>query len=161
VQRPSSANSAASSSVARTSRTSGTPRRCWSTTLISCSRVGTVGTGTRTSEIHLLSPRCGGRARRLYRPRFSTRAGGVYPGALSPGHHRRSSPHGRRGTRHARAAGRDRPSAGGFLQGRAEVLGLFGGEFDDQPAAALQRYPHHEAPALLRHLEGTISGPGL
>ena len=53
------------------------------------------------------------------------------------------------------------PSAGGGLEGVAEVAGLLGRHLDDQAATALEGNAHHDAPTLLGHLQGTVTGPGL
>src|SRR3954453_2604025 len=66
--------------------------------------------------------------------------------------------HGRRAGRSWGGAGR---SAGGGLQRVAEVAGLLGRHLDHQAATALERYAHHDAPTLLGHLQGTVTGPGL
>src|SRR4051794_2849243 len=64
----------------------------------------------------------------------------------------------RAGRGRCRAAGR---SAGGGLERVAEVTGLLGRHLDHQATTALERYAHHDAPTLLGHLQGTVTGPGL
>src|SRR5690606_18712282 len=52
-------------------------------------------------------------------------------------------------------------SAYGSLQRLAERVGLVRGHLDDQPATALERNPHDDAPALLGHLKRTVARPRL
>src|SRR5438270_805813 len=52
-------------------------------------------------------------------------------------------------------------SAGSRLQCIPEITGFLSGEFDDQATATLERDPHHDAAALLRDLERTITRPRL
>ena len=52
-------------------------------------------------------------------------------------------------------------SAGSGLQRIAEVARLLGRHLHDQAATSFERHAHHDAPALLGHLKGTVTGPGL
>ena len=49
----------------------------------------------------------------------------------------------------------------GRLQCVTELRGLVGGQFDNEPAATFQRDAHHDATALLGHLERAIARPRL
>src|SRR5258705_6003424 len=51
--------------------------------------------------------------------------------------------------------------AGDALELVAEGGGFVGGEFDDEPSAAFQWYPHHDAAPLLGCFQRTVAGPGL
>jgi hypothetical protein len=51
--------------------------------------------------------------------------------------------------------------AGDALEFVAEGGSLIRGEFDDEPAAAFQWYPHHDASPLLGCFQRTVAGPGL
>src|SRR5205814_4957875 len=52
-------------------------------------------------------------------------------------------------------------SADGPLQGVAKRRCLVRGQFDDEPAATLERDTHDDAPPFLGDLEGTVTGPRL
>src|ERR1700689_1507313 len=54
-----------------------------------------------------------------------------------------------------------RPLADHLLQRGAKLRGLVGGQLDNEPAAALKRDAHHDATALLGHLERAIARPRL
>src|SRR6201996_6808241 len=52
-------------------------------------------------------------------------------------------------------------SSNGRLACVTELHGLIGGQLNDEPAASLQRDAHHNATALLGHLERAIARPRL
>src|SRR3954453_12727742 len=52
-------------------------------------------------------------------------------------------------------------SADDLLEGRSERPRLLGVELDDQAPASFERDPHHDAAALLGHLERTVARPRL
>src|SRR6201996_67976 len=52
-------------------------------------------------------------------------------------------------------------SSNGRLECVTELRGLIGGQLNDEPAAPLQRDAHHNATALLGHLERAIARPRL
>src|SRR5439155_20122964 len=54
-----------------------------------------------------------------------------------------------------------RESAVGGFECVPESVGLIRRHLDHETATTLQGDAHHDAPTLLRHLEGTVSGPGL
>src|SRR4029079_4462848 len=70
---------------------------------------------------------------------------------------RPQAPSGAAGTRDACTG----PSLHNAPQGLAEFAGLVRRHLDDKPPTAFKWDTHHDAPSLLRHLEGTVAGPGL
>src|SRR5262249_50842590 len=43
----------------------------------------------------------------------------------------------------------------------AKFASLIRRHLDDEPSTTLERDAHHDAPSLLSHLKGTVTGPGL